>query len=297
MSVRAASAAARRRAASSRSASMLARPVRRSGQAGRQLGVAGLLVTDLGGRVGRDAGAPASAAPRTSLPSAWCGAPPAPAGGPGCAAATAPPPRDPRRAGGRAPFPPDAVRCCASGRGRGRCPAASSKRERRSSARSESSRSIIFASMTTPASPPRPVPRSRSWMSRSRTGARFSRYSLCPERESRRVICDFLIRDRQGAVGVVEVERDLGDVHRPPPRRPLEDDVLHLAAAQQPGGLLAQHPAHGVAHVRLAAAVRPDDGRHPFLEGEGHGVGKRLEAGQFELGELHGCGSWCGYGW
>ena len=62
-----------------------------------------------------------------------------------------------------------------AGRGRGRCPAASSNSERRSSARSESSRSIIFASITTPASLPRPVPRSRSWMSRSRTGAPLSR--------------------------------------------------------------------------------------------------------------------------
>ena len=43
------------------------------------------------------------------------------------------------------------------------------EQHRRSSGRSESSSSIIFASMTTPASLPSPVPRSRSWMSRSRT--------------------------------------------------------------------------------------------------------------------------------
>ena len=41
-------------------------------------------------------------------------------------------------------------------------PAASSNRDRRSSARSDRRRSIILASMTTPASLPRPVPRSRS---------------------------------------------------------------------------------------------------------------------------------------
>src|SRR5204862_3383848 len=66
-------------------------------------------------------------------------------------------------------------------------PAASSNRARRSSAFSERSASIILASITTAASAPRPVPRSKSWMSRSRTGDRFRRYSLWPERDSRRV--------------------------------------------------------------------------------------------------------------
>src|SRR5439155_368280 len=66
-------------------------------------------------------------------------------------------------------------------------PAASSNSDRRSSAFSDSRASIILASMTTAASAPSPVPRNRSWMSRSRTGWRLRRYSLWPERESRRV--------------------------------------------------------------------------------------------------------------
>ena len=74
------------------------------------------------------------------------------------------------------------------------------------------------------------------------------------------MISDLAVGDRQVAVGVVEEERDLGDVDRPARRRALEDHVLHLAAAEQPGRLLAQHPAHRVGDVRLAAAVGPDDG-------------------------------------
>src|SRR5947209_4159553 len=66
-------------------------------------------------------------------------------------------------------------------------PAASSNSARRSSAFSESSASIIRASMTTAASAPRPVPRSRSCTSRRRTAERFRRYSLPPERDRRRV--------------------------------------------------------------------------------------------------------------
>ena len=76
------------------------------------------------------------------------------------------------------------------------------------------------------------------------------------------------VRDREVAVAVVEEEGDLGDVDRPAGRRALEDHVLHLPAAEQPGRLLAQHPAHRVGDVGLAAAVGAHDGGHAFLEGE-----------------------------
>ena len=42
-------------------------------------------------------------------------------------------------------------------------------------------------------------------------------------------------------------------------RRAVEDHVLHGVAAQVLGGGLAQHPAHGVDDVGLAAAVGADD--------------------------------------
>ena len=77
------------------------------------------------------------------------------------------------------------------------------------------------------------------------------------------------VGDREVAVGVVEEERDFGDVDRAPGRRALEDHVLHLAAAEQPGRLLAQHPAHRVGDVGFAAAVGPDDGGDAVLEGRG----------------------------
>ena len=104
------------------------------------------------------------------------------------------------------------------------------------------------------------------------------------------------VGDGQVAVAVVEVERDLGDVDRPPGGGALEDHVLHLAAAEQPGRLLAQHPAHRVGDVRLAAPVGADDGGDPLLEGQGDGVRERLEAGELQPSELHagilpmGCG-------
>jgi hypothetical protein len=40
------------------------------------------------------------------------------------------------------------------------------------------------------------------------------------------------VRDGEIAVAVVEEERDLGDVHRPAGHGALEDHVLHLAAAK-----------------------------------------------------------------
>ena len=98
---------------------------------------------------------------------------------------------------------------------------------------------------------------------------------------------DFAVGDRQVAVAVVEEEGDLGDVDRPAGGGALEDDVFHLAAAEQAGRLLAQDPAHRVGDVRLAAAVGTDDGGHAFLEGQRDGVGEGLESGELELGQLH----------
>ena len=97
----------------------------------------------------------------------------------------------------------------------------------------------------------------------------------------------FAVGDGKVAVGVVEVQRDLGDVHRAPGGGALEDDVLHLPAAEQSRRLFAEHPADRVGHVALPAAVRSHDGRHPFLEGEVDRVGERLEAGELQPRELH----------
>jgi hypothetical protein len=83
------------------------------------------------------------------------------------------------------------------------------------------------------------------------------------------------------------MERDLGDVHRPPGRRSLEDDFFHLRAAQQPRTLLTEHPPYRVRHVRLAAPVRPNDRRHPGIELHLGVVSERLEALQLELGQSH----------
>ena len=69
---------------------------------------------------------------------------------------------------------------------------------------------------------------------------------------------DLGILDRQGAVAVVDGQRHLGPAQRRPRGGAREDDVLHLAAAQRLGALLAHHPGQGVDDVGLARAVRPD---------------------------------------
>src|SRR5262249_57218977 len=61
---------------------------------------------------------------------------------------------------------------------------------------------------------------------------------------------------------------DLGGGRRLARVAAAEDHILHLVAAQALGALLAHHPGDGVGHVALAAAVRPDDRGHPFVEGE-----------------------------
>ncbi len=83
---------------------------------------------------------------------------------------------------------------------------------------------------------------------------------------------------RRRAVAVVEGEDHLGHAHGRAPLGAREDHVLHALAAQPAGRLLAHHPAHGVHHVRLAAAVGADDGGDPAFEAEGDSVDEALEA-------------------
>ena len=90
------------------------------------------------------------------------------------------------------------------------------------------------------------------------------------------------------ALAVVEDElhRCLGD--RLARARAREDDVGHGVAAQVPGGGLAHHPAHGVDHVRLAAAVGADDPHERARELDGGGVHEGLEPRKPNLLQAHG---------
>lgn len=65
---------------------------------------------------------------------------------------------------------------------------------------------------------------------------------------------------------VVKNQRDLGHIERLPRGRTGEDNVLRARAAQISDILLAEHPAHSIRNVALAAAVRPDDSRDAMVE-------------------------------
>jgi hypothetical protein len=87
-----------------------------------------------------------------------------------------------------------------------------------------------------------------------------------------------VLRGDEAAV-VLEGERHLRHPRGRAGLAAAEDHVFHGAAAQVLRALLAHCPADGVDHVRLAAAVRPDDAGDAVVEGEDHPVGERLEAG------------------
>ena len=79
-----------------------------------------------------------------------------------------------------------------------------------------------------------------------------------------------------------QVQNDLGHAAGLAVLGALKDDVLHLAAAKRFGTLLAEHPRDGVGHIRLAAAVRADDGGDAAAGKNDLGVvGKRLKARNF----------------
>ena len=106
---------------------------------------------------------------------------------------------------------------------------------------------------------------------------------------ARQAACDddFLEGHRKRAVFILEVKRNLGDVHRTARRRALEDHLFHLRPAERLCALFAEHPADGVGDVGLAAAVGADHCRHARLEEERRVIGERLESLQLELRQTH----------
>jgi hypothetical protein len=98
---------------------------------------------------------------------------------------------------------------------------------------------------------------------------------------------DLGVLDRQGAGVVVDRQRDLGAAERRAAGRAGEDDVLHLAASQGLGPLLAEHPGDGVDDVALARAVRTDHAGDAGLEAQGRRGREGLEALQREALEVH----------
>ena len=92
--------------------------------------------------------------------------------------------------------------------------------------------------------------------------------------------------DAPGAV--VEVQLDRGAADRLAVTGTVEDHVLHRLAAQRRGLRFAEHPAHGVDHVGLAAAVRADDADELSGRADGGGIDEGLEAGELDLGEAQG---------
>ena len=97
----------------------------------------------------------------------------------------------------------------------------------------------------------------------------------------------FCVVDRERAIGVVDGEGDLGTAERRPGGGAGEDDVVHLAAAQALGALLAHHPGERVHDVRFARPVRPDHAGDTWLEPQRGGRGEGLEPTQGEAFHIH----------
>ena len=69
--------------------------------------------------------------------------------------------------------------------------------------------------------------------------------------------------------------------------RAVEDDVLHRLAAQLGGLAFAEHPAHGVDDVGLAAAVGADDTDEVTGHIDRGRIDKGLEPGELDLPKMH----------
>ena len=87
----------------------------------------------------------------------------------------------------------------------------------------------------------------------------------------------------EGVVLVLKDQRHLAVGEAAAALGAIEDDVLHLRAAQALGTLLAQHPAHRVGDVALAAAVGTHHAGDAVLKGDLHVVREGLEAVEDEF--------------
>jgi hypothetical protein len=82
---------------------------------------------------------------------------------------------------------------------------------------------------------------------------------------------------------VIEHQLDTRAIGRRPLRGAVEDDILHGFAAQVARLRFAQHPAHRVDDVRLAAAVRADHAEQLAWHGQMRGIGEGLEARNLDM--------------
>ncbi|EXI91438.1 MAG: hypothetical protein AW12_01265 [Candidatus Accumulibacter sp. BA-94] len=88
---------------------------------------------------------------------------------------------------------------------------------------------------------------------------------------------------------IVEDQFDGSARHRLARAGAVEDHVLHRLAAQLGSLRLAEHPAHRIHHVRLAATVRPDDADQLPGQCQRGRIDKGLEAGKFQFVQAHEC--------
>ncbi len=90
------------------------------------------------------------------------------------------------------------------------------------------------------------------------------------------------------AVGVVEDQLDAGPAAGLARGGAVEDHVLHRLAAQLGGARFAEHPAHGIDDVGLAAAVRSDHADELARNLEMRGIDEGFEASEFDRAQTHG---------
>ena len=83
--------------------------------------------------------------------------------------------------------------------------------------------------------------------------------------------------DAEVFFAIGQIEGDLSEPDRFTCLASVENNVSHLLAAERFGRLFAQHPAHGVEHVRFAATVRPDNGGNSFVKIKNRFISERFE--------------------
>ena len=99
--------------------------------------------------------------------------------------------------------------------------------------------------------------------------------------------CDFIVIDIQLLIAVINYQSNLCHSLCTAVLRSVEDDFLHLSAAEFFGTLLTENPADRVADIALSASVRTDNCCDALIKINHGRIGKRLKSVNFQSLKVH----------
>ncbi|CAB4541013.1 unannotated protein [freshwater metagenome] len=98
---------------------------------------------------------------------------------------------------------------------------------------------------------------------------------------------DFGVLNGKRPIGVINGQHDFGTAKRCALSGSSEDDVVHLAATQRLGALLAHHPGEGIHHIGFTRAVGAHHARNARFEAQRRRRCEGFESSHCQTFQMH----------